>query len=257
MVQFSKNLQKNAAIDLRKKGFSYSEIKKDFIVPKSTLSYWLRGIKLTESQTQKLKERQLKITKANFENRILKTSQRIEEIKNSSAKTLKEISKRELWLMGIMLYWRERFLHNNESDLRKGVRFASSDPNIIKFFLKWLRDVGQLEKEELGLDIFIGQDKKRIIQNKSKSIIEDNKKITQNNNEVVAESINYWSQVTDMPKDYFSHIYFQKNRKKRTKRKSSKKAHHGLLRIRVKASSMLARQISGWVKAIVGGLNKH
>ncbi|MEK6884288.1 MAG: hypothetical protein AABY22_31950, partial [Nanoarchaeota archaeon] len=63
----------------------------------------------------------------------MKTAQKIEEIKNSSAEDLKEISKRELWLMGIMLYWRERFLHGNENDLRKGVRFTSSDPNIIKF----------------------------------------------------------------------------------------------------------------------------
>ncbi len=79
-----------------------------------------------------------------------------------NAKDLKEISKRELWLMGVMLYWRERFLHNNESDLRKGVRFTSSDPNLINFFLRWLQDIGGLQKEELGLDIFIGQNKKNV-----------------------------------------------------------------------------------------------
>lgn len=246
MVQFSKNLQRNAATDLRKKGFSYSEIKKEILVPKSTLSYWFKKIKLSEAQGRKLKDRQLKIAKGNSERKILKTNQKIEEIRNSSAKELKEISRRELWLMGVMLYWRERFLHGNESDLRKGVRFTSSDPDIIKFFLKWLRDIGQLEKEEIGFDIFLGQNKSKTTQDG-----------IQVNGEIAAETINYWSQITDMPKDYFSHIYFQKNRRKRTKRKSSKRAHHGLLRIRVKASSMLARQISGWVKAIVGQISKH
>ncbi|MBI2669852.1 MAG: hypothetical protein HYX20_01765 [Candidatus Yanofskybacteria bacterium] len=235
MVQFSKNLQKNAAIDLRKKGFSYSEIKKEILVPKSTLSHWFRKIKLSEAQNQKLKDRRFKIAKANSEGRTLKTLQKIEEIKDSSGKDLRIISKRELWLMGIVLYWRERFLHNNESDLHKGVRFTSSDPNIIKLFLKWLRDIGQLKKEEIGFDIFMGRNDKQ---------------------EIIAETINYWSQVTNMPKDYFPRIYFQKNRRKKTKRKSSRRAYHGLLRIRVKASSMLARQISGWVRAIVNQLNK-
>lgn len=245
MVQVSKNLQKNAAIDLRKKGLSYAEIKKEILVPKSTLSHWFKKIKLSESQNQKLKDRRLKIAKANSQRKILKTVQKIEEIKSSSAKELKEISRRELWLMGIVLYWRERFLNGNESDLRRGVRFTSSDPDIIKFFLKWLQDIGKLEKEEIGFDIFIGQDKKRAAQ--------DNAQV---NEKVVAEAIDYWSQITNLPKDYFSHVYFQKNRRKRTKRKSSKRAHHGLLRIRVKASSMLARQISGWVKAIVSQLGK-
>ena len=232
MVQFSKNLQKNAAIDLRRKGLSYSEIKKEILVPKSTLSHWFKKIKLSESQIQKLKDRRLKIAKANSEGRILKTLQKMEEIKNSSAGDLKKISRRELWLMGVVLYWRERFLHGNESDLRKGVRFTSSDPNIVKFFLKWLKDIGQLEKEEIGFDVFLI------------------------NGKVAAEAINYWSQVTDLPKEYFSHVYFQKSRRKRSKRKSSKKAQHGLLRVRIKASSMLARQISGWIQAIVGQVSK-
>ncbi|MBI2062680.1 MAG: hypothetical protein HYT61_00325 [Candidatus Yanofskybacteria bacterium] len=233
MVQFSKNLQKNAAIDLRKKGLSYAEIKREILVPKSTLSTWLKKIKLSESQIQKLKNRRLKIARDNSQKKILITSQKIEEIKNSSAKDLKKISKRELWLMGVVLYWRERLLHNNESDLRKGVRFTSSDPSIIKFFLKWLQDIGQLEKEEIGFDIFLI------------------------NGKVAAEAIDYWSQITDLPKDYFPRVYFQKNRRKRTKKKSSKRAHHGLLRVRIKASSMLARQISGWVKSIVDEIDKH
>lgn len=254
MVQISKNLQKNAAIDLRKKGFSYSEIKREILVPKSTISHWLGKIKLSEPQTQKLKERRSRIARANLENRIFKTLQKIEDIKNSSAKELKEISKRELWLMGIVLYWRERFLHNNESDLRKGVRFTSSDPHIIKFFLKWLQDIGKLEKEEIGFDIFIGQASPNF---SPKNLSGQNKKIImQDNRETVVKAVSHWSQVTDMPKEHFTHIYFQKNRRKRSKRKSSKKAHYGLLRIRVKASSMLARQIYGWVKAIVEIINK-
>lgn len=242
MVQFSKNLQKNAATDLRKKGFSYSEIKKEILVPKSTLSYWFKDVKLSEAQIKKLKDRQLMIARNNLKNRISKTLQKIEEIEKTSAQDLKEISKRELWLMGVILYWKERFLNNNENDLRKGVRFTSSDPEIIKFFLKWLQDIGQLKKDEIGFDIFIGQDKNMA---------------TEKNREAIAETVNYWSQVTNTSKEFFPRIYFQRNRRKKTKKKSSKKAYHGLLRIRVKASSMMARQISGWVKGIQKEINKQ
>jgi len=45
--------------------------------------------------------------------------------------------------MGIILYWRT----SKESDLRKGVHYTSSDPELIKLFLKWLFDIGGLEKE--------------------------------------------------------------------------------------------------------------
>ena len=114
------------------------------------------------------------------------------------------------------------------------MKIDNSNSLFIKFFLKWLQDIGQLEKEEIGFDIFI----------------------TQDNKEVIGKIVSYWAQVTGLPKDYFPHVYFQKSRRKRSKRKSSKRAHHGLLRIRVKASSMLARQISGWVKAIIDKLCK-
>ena len=165
-------------------------------------------------------------------------------MKNSSAKDIGKISKRELWFMGIVLYWRERFLNGNENDLKKGVRFTSSDPYLVKLFLKWLREVGGITDEEIGFDIFITEDKKDFLD----------------------KTIDHWSSVTGFPKSNFSHIYFQKSstrnkkeeikskgetgRKNLTGRRNSKRTFFGLLRIRVKASSMLARQIAGWVRGI-------
>lgn len=228
VVQDPKNETKNRIFDLRRQGLSYSEIKKQIPVPKSTLSSWLKNINLTESQIQRLKKRRSETAKMNAEKKILKTSQLIEDVRKSSIKDIQKISKRELWLMGIMLYWRERFSAGSESDLRKGVRFTSSDSYLVKLFLRWLREVGNIQPEEMGFDIFIKEDKKNSIN----------------------EIIRHWSQVTGFPKDYFSHIYFQKNIERKSKRKILKKSHVGFLRTRVKASTMLARQIAGWAKGI-------
>ncbi len=237
MTQYLENYKKNIVIDMRKRGYSYSEIKNSMNIPKSTIAFWLKGIKLTELQTEKLKKKQLDTARANSQKRKLKTSELVEKIKNTSAKDVGKISKKELWLMGVMLYWNERLLLNNQDYFRKGVNYTSSDPYLVKFFLKWLKEVGGIEDKEIGFDIFIKKDKSKNLAN------------------IVA----YWSDVTEFPESNFSHVYLQKKTPKNKSVKGGKKnkqKHHfkgsefGLLRVRVRASSMLARQISGWMKGI-------
>src|SRR3989344_8089641 len=128
MVQYLENYKKNIAIDMRKKGLSYSEIRNQIHVPKSTLSFWLKEIKLTKEHKKILNKRRTESLKRGSEKKVAKTHRTIEEIKKASAKDIKEITKKELWLIGVVLYWRERFLSGNENDLRKGVRFTSSEP---------------------------------------------------------------------------------------------------------------------------------
>ncbi len=208
MVQTPIRFKKGIAIELRKKGLSYSEIKNSINIPKSTIAYWLKDVQLSELQTEKLKTRRSEVAKLNSEKRISKILKIIEDVKKSSVKDIKKISKRELWLMGIVLYWREK----NKNDFRKGVYFSSSNPALIKFFLKWLREIGKIKNEEITFDIFTGKNKKDIS--------------------------TYWSEVTGFPEKCFSRVYVQKN------------GSRGFLRIRVRASSMLARQITGWIERI-------
>lgn len=240
VVQSLKKFQKDKAIDLRKQGLSYSDIQKRTKVPKSTLSLWLRGVELDESQKTRLENRRLETAKTNARKRMSRISEMIEEIKISSAQDIKEISKRELWLMGIILYWRERASSGNETDIWNGVRFTSSDPYLLKFFIKWLHEAGGIKDEEIKFDIFISEDKKASL-------------------ESIKEVVRYWSKILEFPKENFlNHIYFQKKySRKRTqpgqkKRKTNipKNSQFGILRVRVRGSSMLARQIAGWIKGI-------
>ncbi len=216
MVHIKKNNPKEFAIELRKGGYSYSEIQKFVHVQKSTLSYWFQDIKLSEPQLSRLKKKKIEAAQRGSKTRVLKISKAIEEIEKTSAKDVGKISKRELWLMGVVLYWRERLLNKNDSDLKKGVRFTSSDPHLIRFFLKWLAEVGGIKNEEISFDIYIGKEKN-----------------------LLNEAVNYWADITGFSKDNFSRYYVLKG------------AKHSLLRVRVKASSMLARQISSWVIEII------
>ena len=225
---------KSDVIGLRKKGFSYTEIQRYIHLPKSTLSRWLKSVSLSEIQRKKLEVRRRMAGQRGAQNRKLTTAKKIEKIKTTSAQDIKVISKRELWLMGIMLYWRERLLNGNMHDSQRGVRFTSSDPDLIQFFLKWLVAVGGLAIDDIQFDIFVSEERKNLTD----------------------PIISYWSEVTQVPRSRFTHVYIQKNHVKNqpdltsVKQRKSKKSRYGFLRIRVAASSLLARQIAGWIAGI-------
>ena len=228
VIPFREKFKKNIAIDLRKKGLSYTDIQKQLFVPRSTLSHWLKDVELTDAQKEKLNDRRTETLRKNSARRKTWTQEEIERIKNASAKDIKDITKRELWLMGIILYWRERFSSQNSSDLRNGVRLTTSDPFIARLFIRWLRDIGNIQDKEIDFDFFISEDQK----------------------ESLNKIINYWAAATDFSKKHFNRYYVQKISKSHSKLKSRKRSHFGFLRIRVKASSQLARQISGWIKGM-------
>ena len=203
---------KALAISLRKKGMSYAEIKSQIFVSKSTLSSWFKTIELSEAQKLRLDKKQARGREIGVKKKNDQSKQLIQDIEKTSLQDIKEISKRELWLIGIILYWRVF----NENNLKKGVKFTSSDPYLIKLFLKWLLQIGQLNKKEIVFDIFAG--------------------VNQTNK---IKAIEYWSKVTGFSKESFKNLYILKNNK-----------NSNILNIRVRASSMLARQLSGWIKAI-------
>ena len=232
MVQYIEKYKRNIAIDMRKKGMSYSEIQNRINIPKSTLSFWLKKIILTDEQENNLNRRISEALKKSLETKRNKKQKLIEDIKISSEQDIKEISKKEFWLMGIILYWRERLLSGIESDIKKGVSFTTSDPDLARLFLKWLMDIGGIKNDEILPDIFIDS--------KTKSR---------------GSAIKYWSEIIERPISDFVRVYSYKDRSSQKNgvknRNMGVKSKNGLLRIRVRSSSALARQISGWINGII------
>lgn len=226
--ELTKKQRKEQIIALRRHGFSYSEIRSQFPVSKSTLTAWLKDVKIPETRLRELRRRSirglLKGAEEKKKRRIAETS----VIHSAAMQNVKDISRRELWLMGIVLYW-ACGLEEKEHRPGLGVRLSSSDPFIIKFFLEWLAQAGNIQKREIGFDLYLHESKRGMRE----------------------ETISYWAKATGFPRAFFSHIYFQKNKVKR--KQTLQKTHYGLMRIRVKASSLLSRQIAGWIK----GIKKH
>ena len=121
------------ASELRKQGLSYSEILRVVPVAKSSLSLWLKSFHLTEDQKDRFRRKV--IANGGF-GAAAKRRQRIEKTKNIRAGAISEIgqiNKKDVFYMGIMLYWAEG-AKSRTSRMSQGVDFSNSDPNMCKLF---------------------------------------------------------------------------------------------------------------------------
>lgn len=220
---------KDKAVELRRKGNTYSEIMKVIPVAKSTLSEWLREVGMVKEVKQIFTEKR---RLASLKGGQAKRKQRIEKfnaITNKAESEIGKISKRELWLLGIALYWAEGS-KEKESRPGSGINFSNSDPEMIKLFLKWLIEVVNVPKNRIGCEIY------------THDVYKDE----------VPRFQRYWSEKTGLPLSYFNKVYFKRN-KINTKRENIGDLYNGQLRVKVYASSSLNRQITGWVR----GINKN
>lgn len=222
------NNLKRGALELRRNGFSYSEIQKAIPVSKSTLSHWLHSVKLTKNQKHRLnslmKAGQPFGARAQKAIRVKKT----DEIKIRAKDEIRDISKREFWYMGIMLYWAEGSKQKDHL-LGQRVIFNNSDDHMIRIYLKWLTDVLKVPKNKINFEIYSHER----IKDKERKVIK------------------HWSIVTGFSKSEFKKIYYKKDKKKIYSQKQSD-SYFGLLRIIVLKSTDLNRKISGWINGICG-----
>lgn len=224
-----KEILKEKAINLRRQGKTYSEIMKEIPVAKSTLSLWLRGVGLSVVQKQVLTEKkrvaQLKGAEAQKRNRI----KRQLDIINHAKSEIGHMTERELWLIGIALYWAEG---SKEKESYPGTRvsFSNSDPQMILLFLKWLKICVKVSRDDISADLYIHESHRSNI-----NIV-----------------IDKWSEILSVPKSFFKAVYYKKN-KINTKRKNTGALYLGLLRVNMRASSELNRRITGWIV----GINKY
>ena len=168
------------AVELRKRGKSYSEIRLQMQVSKSTLSRWLREIELTAEQKNLLRGREL----SRLAGAKAQQQKRIERTKKVVEKSEKEISlliNNPLFLAGLMLYWAEGDKHKGER-----VKFTNSDENAIILMMKWFREICKIPEEKFRIALHIHNLHSRP--------------------EVKA----YWSEITGIPLQNFHKVFVKK-----------------------------------------------
>lgn len=129
-MKFSEKIQ---AIELRKEGLSYTEIKKAIPVSKSTLSDWLKDIELTDSQEGRLNKLQA-AAYIGAKKIQAKSNAHHCQIREDAKKEAASLINNPLFVAGLMLYWAE-------GDKRsERIQFSNSDPEMVKLMMKWFRE---------------------------------------------------------------------------------------------------------------------
>lgn len=150
-------IDRQKAIELRKKGKTYGQIKKELKVAKSTLSDWLSQYPLSKEQLISLNKnrkytRQVAIEKT----RIVKQNKRNARIRatyEDQKKYWVSLSKRELELAGLFLYWGEGAKRLNGS-----VKINNTDPLVVKFTLYWYLKGLNIPKKKIKIELHLYSD---------------------------------------------------------------------------------------------------
>lgn len=210
------------AIKLRRQGFSYSMIQKKVPVSQATLSQWLSSMPYTPNEEAINRARMGPIISG--EKRRKAKQDNIKKSHVSAKKEIGEVTKRDLFMLGIGLYIGEG------SKSLEQVRIMNSDPEVIRLGIQWLKIVGNIDAENLVIEIHGYPD------------IDE------------AKSKRFWSKVCGVPLDNFAKTQIDNRTNKSSYLKN--KLPYGTIQVRVRANGdrskgvELFRKIEGYMKAV-------
>ncbi len=210
------------ALEMRKRGMSYSIIQNELGIPKSTLSNWLRDMPYhpNEIVLGRIKAGQGKIGLKRHEQRL----DEIEMLRNQGVDEVGRLTKRDLWMVGLGLWIGEG------SKTIEQIRLVNSDPIVVRLFIRWLREICKLDNSNITLAMHLYPD----------SDEEKSKK--------------YWARITGLPLSQFRKT--QIDRRLNKQRSKAGKLSHGTLHITVASKGnadrgvRLHRRMMGWVAGV-------
>ncbi|MBI5003629.1 helix-turn-helix domain-containing protein [Candidatus Kaiserbacteria bacterium] len=221
------------AIRLRKEGKTYGEILKEIDVSKSTLSIWLRSVGLAKAQKQRITDKKRAAQKKGGRIRREMRLASMQDIFAKAGRDISRLSVREFWLCGVMLYWAEGC---KEKMYRGGqlLDLGNTDPEMIKFFVRWLREVLDVKDADMNFSLYIHE----------------------NNSHRLKEVEAYWLKVIGVKGARIAYTCFKKHNPKTVRHNVNPDQYWGTLRVRVVKSVHLQRKIQGWIYGINDVLGK-
>jgi transcriptional regulator with XRE-family HTH domain len=205
---------------LRKQGLSVKEIEKKLKVSRSSVSLWVRDIRLTQKQIEKLylnkKTGQLKGSIVAAMNKIKTRETITKTLIEEGEKEIRKISQRDKFIAGVMLY----FAEGEKSG--EHINFSNSNSQAIKFMIDWFQEFCKIPEEKIRCSLYLHD----------------------NLNESKAKK--YWSTLTKIPLSQFRKSYIVRNNPNRLRKT---KNIYGVLRIGT-SNVNLHRKIMGWISGV-------
>ena len=177
-------IDRRRVIELRKQGKTYSDIKIETGISKSTLSGWLKDYPLSENQlillSEKIENRRSVAVEKCRETKRWKREIRLTSILEEEKVKLLPLSEREMYFAGLFLYWGE-----GNKRIQGQVSLNNTDPKVLRFYLKWLIDSLKVDKEKIKVCLHLYRDME------------------------VEREMNFWVNVLGIPKNQFLKPYIK------------------------------------------------
>lgn len=215
--------EKELARKYRKEGRSLKSIARLLSVSPSSVSIWCDDIRLTSAQIRKLDEDRhdlrmrglLKGAQMNKEKKLARMALHQKEAKE----VFRVLSKRELLLTGLGLYWGEGVKKGNTS-------MVNSDPRVIAFAVRWFTLGLGVAREDFRPRIFI--------------------------NSIHAPRVDvvhkFWSRYLKIPEEQFARTILIKRTNKKVYENHD--TYYGVLALRVRRATDLKYKILGLIDAL-------
>ncbi|MFD7339956.1 hypothetical protein ACFV98_28715 [Streptomyces violascens] len=215
---------RDRARELRSQGMTYDQIQVELGCSKSSISLWVRD--LPKPDRTRTPEEASAIARRGWEATLQRREEERQRTKQHSAGDIGELSDRELYLVGVVLYWAEG-AKDKPWARRESLKFINSDPTVIRVYLRWLELQG-VTPERLRLCVNIHESAD------------------------VEEATRFWEELTGLGPASFNRPVLKRHNPK-TRRKNTGEAYRGCLTIYVRDSVDLYRRTEGAWYGIVGG----
>ncbi|MFJ8200136.1 hypothetical protein [Streptomyces sp. NPDC096152] len=212
------------ARELRLQGWTYDRIEAELGCSRSSASLWVRD--LPKPERRRSPAEAAAIARKGWEEKLRIRDEERQRTKAMAKRAIGSLSPRELFLVGVSLYWAEGS-KDKPYERRESVTFVNSDPGVIKVFLAWLDLVG-IERERLRFTVMIHESAD------------------------VAGAERYWAEFVGADSSAFNKTTLKKHNPK-TVRKNIGDAYRGCLVIKVLKGADLYRRIEGSWCGIVWG----
>ncbi|WP_369368973.1 hypothetical protein AB5L52_26245 [Streptomyces sp. CG4] len=210
------------ARELRLQGWTYDQIEAELGCSRSSVSLWVRD--LPRPEPRYTPEEQRALMREGLTRRRATEREKLEMTKVAALRETGELTDRELFMVGVALYWAEGS-KSKPYDRRERAIFVNSDPGVIKTYLAWL-DLLEVDRERLNFRLLIHESAD------------------------VDAAHRFWAAVADVDTSVFAKPTLKKHNPK-TVRKNTGDDYHGCLVIGVARSAHLYNRIEGWWAGIV------
>ncbi|SEC48757.1 hypothetical protein SAMN04490356_4342 [Streptomyces melanosporofaciens] len=213
------------AREMRLQGMTYDRIQLELGCSKSSISLWVRDLPKPDRPTR-TREEASAIAKRGWEATLRQREIERQRTKLAAEQEIGRLTDRELFLVGVGLYWSEGAKSKHYRPAER-VIFTNSDPDMIKIYLAWLRLLG-ITPDHLRFHLMIHESAD------------------------ATSAERFWASLAGADAASFDKTSLKRHDPKTT-RKNVGESYRGCLAVRVLNGADLYRRIEGWWYGIVVG----